>query len=170
MGKSSNGIKAGAVAGIVYGIIAAIVMIVSLIVFKTEVLNALAQYMSTHSIYAANGYTNQKLYNQYMISGPVVEVIAGIIVGLIFGLIFAHVQKHLPGSNMPVKGLIFGLILWVIIGVLIHIGNIGQYGVYYFALTVGGSLIAALAYGYLLGKLYSSWQEGGETVTEPSKA
>lgn len=170
MGESSNGIKAGVVAGIIYGIISAIVMIVALIAFKSQVMSALTQYMGTHTIYAANGYTAQKLYSQYMISGPVVQIFAGIIVGLIFGLIFAHIHKHIPGSHMPVKGLIFGLVLWLILGVLIHIGNLNQYGVYYFALTVGGSLIAALAYGYLLGRLYSSWQDAGETVTEPSKA
>lgn len=170
MGESSTGIKAGAVAGIVYGIISAVITFVSLTVFKTQILNSLTKYMSNHPNVASLGYTAQKLYNTVVISGPVVQVIAGIIVGLIFGLIFANIHKHLPGSSMPVKGLIFGIILWLILGVLLGLSSINRYGVSYFALSAGGSLIAALVYGFLLGKLYSSWQESEETVTEPSKA
>lgn len=171
MGKSSNGVKAGVVAGIVFGIISVIFVTISLIVYKTDVLNTLQQFMSSRPIYASHGYTALKLYNTLTISEPVVFFIGGLIVGLVLGLLFSAVEHRMPGKSLAGKGLVFGIILWIIVGVLLNVRSIGEFGPSYFALIVIGSLLASLAYGVLLGKLYDMFEGNTRVlVTEPTRS
>ena len=158
MGKTGDGVKAGAIAGIVYGIISTIFAIVSLSVFKSQIMSTLNSYLSGISNAGSLGITAQSIYNLEFVLVPVVDIIAGIIVGLILGIIFAAVYHKLPGSSGAVKGIIFGIILWIILGLLLNIGNLHEYGASYFGLSVGGALVAALIYGYVMGILFAKWQ------------
>lgn len=171
MGKISSGGKAGTVAGIAFGIISVIFVFISLVLYKTEVLNSLQQFISSRPIYASHGYTALKLYNTLKISEPIVFFIGGLIVGLILGLIFGAVQHKIPGKSSIGKGIVFGIVLWIIVGVLLNIRTIGEYGQSYFALTLIGSLIASLTYGAILGKLYDVFERNAQVlVTEPIKS
>lgn len=170
MGKISNGIKAGALGGLVFGIISAIFIVLALVVFREQVLSALQNYMTTHPIYAQNGYTAQKLYNAFMVSEPVFYSIIAIILGLILGIVFASVHERLPGKNPFLKGLIFGIILWLIIGLFLNRGNLYQYGTSYFGITVTGFLVGSLVYSYLLGYLFNRFENSSKMmISEPGR-
>lgn len=162
MSKASNGIKAGAIAGVVYGIISAVFALISLTMYKNQIINALQSYVNANSVLSSHGFTAQSLYRVELIAGPAVEVVLGIIVGLILGLIFSYISHRLPGSSNVVKGVILGIFLWLILGVLMELANLKEYGSLYYELAVIGSLIAAVAYGVVLGKLYTRFEESGK--------
>lgn len=168
MGKTSDGIKAGTLSGFVYGIISAIFTSVSLILFKTQVISALTEFMSNRPIYASHGITAQGLYNIERISGPVVGIILGVIIGLIIGIIYAHYKDRLPGSGSVLSGIILGLVFWIILGVLLGLSYLREYGTSFYELYVLGSLVAALSYGYVLAISYKRFEKSNVTITEPS--
>ncbi len=158
MGSIGNGAKAGAVGGTLYGAISSIFVIITLIEFKTRVMEQLTKSLQSYP----SGLTPpspQTLYNIALYAAPITEIIAGLIVGVILGLVFAYVYDRLPGSGAKARGIIFGLILWVFLGLLLNITNISSYGIIYFAITAGGSFVASIASGYVMGALYERWQE-----------
>lgn len=169
MGKTSNGIKAGTVAGLVYGIIVGVFTAISLVIYKSQVLSALTKFMSTNSVYAEHGITAQSLYNDAFISGIVVDVIISIVFGLILGIIYARVIKRSPGSKSAIGGIIFGLIMWLVLGVLLSFSGIKEYGYNFFALRVVGALLGAISYGYILVVMYDRYERSTVTVTEPAR-
>lgn len=168
MGKTSVGAKAGAIGGILYGIISGVVGIIGLVLFKSQIISALGTYISKNPIFAENGYTAQKLYNQYMISGTAVDIVLGIILGLVVGILYMHAKDRLPGSGSVFSGMLAGLILWVILGLFLTISTINKYGASYFALHSGGSLIASLLYGAILAVLSGRFERSDRMIIEPS--
>ncbi len=170
MGKIANGAKAGALAGIIYGIISAIFTIVSLILLKTEIINALNHYISSTPLLSGTKITAEQIYNAEFTLGPVAGVIGGIILGLILGLIFAYVYNRLPGSSGKVKGIVFGLIMWIILGALLGLASMSEYGTSYYLISdIVGAFIAAIVYGYLMGILFSRFEAAEAPVqSEPA--
>lgn len=63
-----------------------------------------------------------------MVLAPVGLVLEGIIGGLILGAIFGIVVLRLPGKNDKIKGMAFGLILWILVDVLIGYFSRSEYG------------------------------------------
>ena len=156
MGRGSTGAKAGAVAGIIYGIILSVLTEVILFVEKSTVMAALAIYAKEFSSSIIT-LTASGLYNSEVVIEPVALIIEGIIGGLILGAIFGMAVHKLPGRNDKVKGIGFGIILWVLFDVLLGLGNRAEFGNTYFLLTVVAGLVAVIIYGYLLGLLFGKW-------------
>lgn len=156
MSKVGSGAKAGIVAGIVYGIISSVFVIIALLAYKNQIIDTINSTLQSQNI--AVTITAEQAFNIALYSIPAIEIIAGIIVGLILGIIFAYVEKSLPGSNARVKGIVFGVILWLLLGLLLNLGNLKEYGATYFALSAGGSLIASVIYGFIMGSLFQRWE------------
>ena len=103
------------------------------------------------------GITANSLYSLIIIIAPVGSVIVGLIGGAILGLIFAWAVGKLPGRNDKVKGVIFGMILWILFDVLFGLGSITEYGSLYYIVDIAGGFVGALAFGYVIGILYGKW-------------
>ena len=147
MADYGRGAKAGAIAGVVTGIIEAIGTI-ALFSFTANDIKTALQGTTLPA-----GITIDQALTAAMYLAAVVTFIASIIVGLILGVIFAAVaNKYMTGKSFEMRGLVFGIILWII-GILGNIGNFG-YGTTYIAVSVLIGLIASLIYGYLLGHFF----------------
>lgn len=167
MSKLGNGAKAGAVAGVFYAIVGSVFSIVGLIVLKSEVLDNLSDYASTLSNLTGTQITGQSLYDSEFYGGPIGALLESVILGLILGLIFAYIYHRLPGKGGRPKGIVFGVILWLILGVGIGSLSIGAYGIsYYLVSYVVGGLAGALVFGFLLGTLFDKWEEGEKQIEE----
>lgn len=169
MGKTLNGLKAGALAGVFYGIISMVFTLIALTLFKSEVISALTSFISSNPVYSDRGITPQVLYNADKISGSAVALIGGIILGLILGFIYVHVKERLPGSSKILGGIILGLIMWITLGLVLGAAYAKEYGISYFEVYSGGSLIAALVFGYLLSVFYARQESSKSLINEPIK-
>jgi len=97
---------------------------------------------------------------------PIGLIIEGINGGLILGVIFCLAVHKLPGRNDKVKGIAFGIILWLLFDVLLGVGNRSELGNTYYLLTVIAGVIGVVIYGYLLGLLFGKWWVEPSTVTQ----
>jgi len=100
--------------------------------------------------------TAEQVYELLLVFGAVVTVIIGVVAGVIIGVVYGWAYEKVPGGNSIYKGLIFGIILWVIRDVLLGLGNL-QYSTTYFALSLAWGLVIALIYGALLGVFYDKF-------------
>lgn len=166
MGKGANGVKAGAIAGILYGAVSAVFSYLALVIFKTQIIATLDKYISGNSILSSAGITAQSLYNSELSVGPIGSVVGGIIIGLILGAIFAYAYARLPGKSAGIKGLSFGIILWLIFNVLIGLASVSEYGMNYYLFSIGGGVIGVLLYGFVLGRLFAHYQEQDAPVMD----
>ena len=157
MGEYGTGAKSGLVAGLVYGIISGIIAVIGLSLAKTEIIATLNKYIANYPTLVSAGITANSLYSLIIIIAPVGSVIVGLIGGAILGLIFAWAVGKLPGRNDKVKGLIFGMILWILVDVLFGLGSITEYGSLYYIVDIAGGFVGALAFGYVIGILYGKW-------------
>lgn len=157
MSNATTGLKAGVVAGLLYGIIDGIFAYLGLTIFKSVVMAALQKEAATESALLHVTITAQTLYNGAVAVSLVVAIVVGIIGGLILGAIFGALYNKIPGKSGPVKGLVFGFILWILLNVLFGLPNIGTYNLTYYLFGIGGGIIAALVYGYLIGTLFGKW-------------
>jgi hypothetical protein len=165
MGRGSTGAKAGVVAGIIYGIILTVLSEIILFVEKSTVMAALTVYAKDLSNSAIT-ITASEIYNSEILIAPVGLIIEGIIGGLILGAIFGLVVHKLPGRNDKVKGIAFGIILWVLFDVLLGLGDRAELGNIYYLLTVISGLVGVVIYGYLLGLLFGKWWVEPSTVNQ----
>ena len=156
MGRASTGAKSGLVAGLVWGIISALVTAVALIALKQYIINALNSYISGNSAAQQLGLTANELYNTVLIIGPVSDIIVGLIGGMILGAIYGWGVNKIPGENYKIKGVVFGIILWII-GAAFSALSAGEYGVLYTVFNLAGGFVGAIVYGYLLGTFYEKW-------------
>ena len=78
--------------------------------------------------------------------------LTGVIGGAILGLVFARVHdKYLTNRSLRIRGIVFGLILWVLLS-LTSFGS--EFGLLYDTISVLIGLVAYLAYGILLARFY----------------
>lgn len=78
--------------------------------------------------------------------------LAGVIGGAILGLVFARVHdRYLSRRSLRTRGIIFGLILWILLS-LTSFGS--EFGLLYDTISVLIGLVAYLAYGILLARFY----------------
>ncbi len=151
MGRIGTGAKAGLVSGVVYGAISSITTYIMVLFAKEEIISAIRE-----SLPQDFPITAEQLFEFALIFSPIFVVIVGVVAGVILGVIYAWGYEKVPGGNSIFKGLVFGIILWVIIDVLLRLGNI-QYGTTYFALSLAWSLVIALIFGALLGIFYDKF-------------
>ena len=156
MGRGSTGAKAGAVAGILYGAVLAVLTEIILYVDKSSIMSALSVYAKEFSSSVIT-ISASSLYNSEVTIEPVALIIEGIIGGLILGAIFGLAVHRIPGRNDKVKGIAFGLILWILFDVLLGLLSRSEYGNTYYVLTVVAGLVSVVIYGYILGVLFGKW-------------
>ncbi|MGQ9469908.1 MAG: DUF6789 family protein [Nitrososphaerales archaeon] len=145
MGKVVTSIKAGVVSGAIYGIILAPFTYFTLILFKEEFMSVFASLPPS--------ITPEQAYNIVLLIGPILVFIMGIILGLLSGIVYGWAYDKIPGRTSIIKGIVFGLILWLIFSVIIGLGNL-QYGVTYYLYGLGEGLVSSLIFGLLLGFFY----------------
>ncbi len=92
--------------------------------------------------------------------------LSGVIGGALLGLIFARVHdRYLRGRSLRVRGIVFGLILWILLS-LTSFGS--EFGVLYDTISVIIGLVAYLAYGILLARFFPRFRRNiTETRKEP---
>lgn len=82
--------------------------------------------------------------------------LSGVIGGALLGLVFAKVHgRYLGGRSLRTRGVIFGLILWI----LLSLSSFGsEFGLLYDTISVLIGLIAYLAYGVLLARFFPKFK------------
>jgi len=151
LGRIGTGAKAGVVSGIVYGAISAVFAYISSPMIKEQMMAVIEETLPPNSL-----VTTEQIYEFLLIFGAVVTVIVGVVTGVILGVVYGWGYEKFPGGNSIYKGLVFGIILWVIVDVLLGLGNL-QYGTTYFALSLAWGLVIALIFGALLGVFYDKF-------------
>ena len=140
--------KAGIVAGLVYGLILGVV---SYFTFESE--KSLIISSITSSLPANSPFTADQLYGIARLLAPVVAAVLITIGGIVVGAVYGWLFERIPGATPTVKGILVGVILWLLLSVLGGTGNL-QYGVLVYLSGVGEALVGALLFGYLLGYFY----------------
>lgn len=158
MGSAGNGAKAGVVAGIAYGLILAVTTYLTLESIKSNVLAAITQQLPS-----GTQFTPDQIFNIALVVAPIVVVIVGVLGGVILGAIYGKVIERIPGGSTVIKGVIFGVVLWLLASVLGGLGNYGQYGAEYYLAQLGAGLAGALVFGVLLGYFYGRFMKPKET-------
>lgn len=157
-----RGAKAGLVAGVVWGIIVAMLLATLLTTFKSDVLSSISTVPNVNM-------TASQLYTITLEFGVVSSVLLGIIGGLILGVVFAFVYPlYMKSSSIRARGIVFGMVLWVI-DLAVNGGGGSGSGMEYFGISVAGYFVASLAYGYLLGYFFERFAPKGTPVMEEPK-
>ena len=151
MGRLGTGAKAGLVSGVVYGAMSAVFAYISSPMIKEQMMVVIEETLLPDSLVTA-----EQIYEFALIFGAVFAVIVGVVAGVILGAVYGWGYEKVPGGNSIYKGLVLGIILWIIIDVLLGIGNV-QYDITYFVLSLAWSLIIALVFGALLGVFYDKF-------------
>ena len=84
-------------------------------------------------------------------------IIFGIIGGIIFGSIYAALYNSLPGSTSVIKGIVLAIIFWIIFSILLGYGTLTVNMELYVINNVIIGIIAALFWGFLLGKFWDKY-------------
>lgn len=156
MAQYGRGAKAGLLAGLISGVISGVFLYLELQSFKGQIITTIHNALPAGSTLDASA-----LANFAILLVPVIMIFGGLIGGLILGLIFAAVEdKYMKKQSLPMRGLIFGLILFVI-DVALNLGSV-NYGSGALVSGLGISLVGALIFGYLLGLFF---QKFGPVVT-----
>ena len=128
-----RGVVSGAKAGAVYGII----MVLIGIAYAYTQLEPGEYIAIERAITLAIGYA-----------------IAGAIVGTIFGTIYAAAYSHLPGAKSISKGIFFGIVWWIVVGMGVAYCLGTAIGIYHAV----SSLILALIWGALTGFFWDRYR------------
>jgi hypothetical protein len=151
LGRTGTGAKAGVVSGVVYGAMSAVFAYISSSMIKEEMMTVIEETLPPDSLVTA-----EQLYEFTLIFGAVFAVVIGVVAGVILGVVYGWGYEKVPGGNSIYKGLVFGIILWIIIDVLLGLGNL-EYGTTYFALSLAWGLVISLIFGALLGVFYDKF-------------
>jgi uncharacterized membrane protein len=148
LGNTGNGVKAGLIAGIVYGIVLGIFGYFTVVSDKSTVLAAIASRLPANSPFTAD-----QLYGIVVLVAPAFAAVSGVIGGIIIGAVYGRLYERIPGRTSTVKGLVVGIVMWLLISVIGGAQNL-QYGVLVYLTGVGVGVIGALLFGFLLGYLF----------------
>jgi hypothetical protein len=128
---------------IISGLIAGVASAIVLIIFQ---ISSLFELFSTTPILGVENVNVQTIAQ--------IEITLGIIWGIIWSVLYAFFYDYIPATGFK-KGLVYGLIIWIISGFRLAVMNI-PYGYYLhtipFAISTFFSI--AITYGLLIGYLY----------------
>lgn len=83
------------------------------------------------------------------ILGWFIHFVVGI---LLWGGLFGLLARHLPGGSYMVRGLIFGVLAWLLVMLtLFPMAGSGLFGTGFGAIVPAGTLVSHLIYGLVLG-------------------
>lgn len=149
MGRLAIGAKVGALAGLIYARVESAVVAGLLLLFKDNVIAEISKGLPPGTVIKV-----ETLYKVLVEGDVIIAALFGILAGIILGLVFAAVSDHIPGRRGFIKGVFFGLVLWVILHVIAdYFGNL-RYGLSFYVTDIGLGLITTLLYGTLLGMLF----------------
>ena len=151
MGRTGTGAKAGVVSGVVYGAMSAITTYITVLSIKEEIISAIREGLPLDS-----PFTAEQLFESALIILPIFVILLGLVVGIILGLIYGWGYEKIPGGNSIYKGLVVGVIFWVIFFVLLGLGSL-QYGTTYAVVSLAWNLVVSLIFGALLGVFYDKF-------------
>ena len=151
MGRIGTGAKAGVVSGVVYGIISSITTYMTVLFTKEEVISAIRASLPLDS-----PITAEQLFDFVLVLSPIFVILLGLVVGVILGVLYGWGYEKIPGRNSIYKGLVIGVIFWIIFFVLLGLGNL-QYGISYFMVNLTWDLVISLVFGVLLGVFYDKF-------------
>jgi len=151
MAEYGRGAKAGAMAGVVAGIIEAIGNY-ALFSFTRDAIKTALQGTALPAGVTIDQVVDIALYT-VAIGAFVGSIIGGAILGIIFSAVY---NKYMTGKSLAMRGIIFGIILWLI-GILLNTGSF-SYGSTYVAASIILGLVSSLIYGYLLGHFFTPKQ------------
>lgn len=155
MGNNRKGwFRAGLISGFVYSVISASAQILSVLAFKPEIISFLTDRISSNPTLFQN-ISATDLFSLSVSLIPMIAVTGGVLLGLVLAFLFSAEYGRLPGKPPYVRGLVFGLFLWIILNVGIGLADFPQFGPYYYLAGLIGGFIASMAYGYTLALLYS---------------
>src|SRR5690242_15971110 len=100
MADYGRGAKAGAIAGVVTGIIEAIGSYALFSLARDAIMTGLPA-----------GVTIDQAAYLTVVSSFIGSIIGGIILGVIFAAVY---NKYMTGKSIPMRGIVFGIILWLI--------------------------------------------------------
>ncbi len=147
MGKVSAGGRAGLFAGLVYAVLEAAVVVTLLIVFKGQVVKVIGSKLPS-------GTGANAVYNSLIVTDAAVGIVFGIAAGVVLGLAFGAIADRIPGRTALTKGLVFGLVLWLLLHVVADYFGNWRYGATFYAVDIGLGLATSLVYGALLGMFF----------------
>jgi hypothetical protein len=97
----------------------------------------------------------------------------GITFGIIYGLAFAGMYRKLPGKSSSMKGTIFGVVAWIILGVIARTtgGRVVILGdpLFLFPTYLIVGFIAAILFGALLGFLWDKFAPSSKSSKKETK-
>ncbi len=103
------------------------------------------------------------------LAASIASLLFGVIGGALLGLVFSAVKgRYLKTSSLQRKGLVFGIILWIISG--LYSLTVLNFGVWIVSSSLVIGLVASLVYGYLLGRLFPRFERKMLSVTARSKS
>jgi len=111
------------------------------------------------------GITLEQLTLLLAVSAAVISLLIGIIGGALLGLVFGVVHpRYMKNSNLQSKGLVFGIILWVVTSA----ASLSQLslGVETILQSILLGLAASLVYGYLLGRYFPRFRRKMPTMIQ----
>lgn len=160
MSKVSYGAKAGLVAGLFYGIVEGVLGYFSVVSQKTAVMALINK-----SIPAGSSITPQQLYQAALYGTVLIFILAGLLIGTFLGVIFAMINESTPGKSNVRKGLVFGLLIWIILDTIVLAVNYSL-GISYIGVTLITNLITSMIYGYVLGLIFGRYRKKDRTMED----
>jgi hypothetical protein len=144
MTKRVRGVKAGLISMPIYATALRILTLTAASIHGFDLSESMVDFMGLYPvpIVSLKGFL-------YTIFDP------GITFGIIYGLAFAGMYEKLPGKSSLMKGTIFGVVAWIILGLIARAtgGKVVILGdpLFLFPTFLIGGLMVAILFGSLLG-------------------
>lgn len=160
MSRVSYGAKSGIVAGLFYGIIEGVMGYFSVASQKPVVMALISR-----TVPPGSPFTSQQLFQAALYGTVVIYIIAGLLIGTFLGVIFALIHGSTPGRSSIMKGMVFGIIIWMIVDTIVILVNFSL-GAVYILITLVINLATSMLYGYILGARFSRYMKKERTIDD----
>jgi len=104
----------------------------------------------------------------HLAAGWIAHIVVGVIVG---GIAFALLSPRLPTRWFAIKGVIFGILMWLVMMVVVMpLAGAGVFAAHQSTLVPEATLVLYLIYGAVLGKFYGSGLDPVPSEKAPVKS